>query len=272
MRVRRATLMLFLALVAVGQPEAARATPGRSLPDPALCPGCWTPAVETSWQWQLSGDIDTSIDVEMYDIDMEESPASLVQTLHGDGRHVVCYISAGSVENWRSDAADFPPAVIGSKLDGWAGERWLDVRKRRALRPIMTARIQRCAAKGFDGIEFDNVDGWANDTGFPITRDDQLRYNVMLANLAHAKGLAAALKNDVEQVKVLEPYFDMALNEECFSYDECARLLPFVAAGKPVFQVEYELETADFCSQANAMDFNSLKKKWNLGVWREACR
>ena len=243
-----------------------------ALPAPEPCPDCWKPAVQTSWQWQLSGTVDTSIDVEMYDIDMEDNAASLVDELHAYGRKVVCYISAGSIENWRSDAGAFPPRVIGNRLDGWAGERWLDVRKRRVLKPIMSARIDACAAKGFDGIEFDNVDAWGNRTGFPISRDDQLRYNVMLANLAHGAGLAAALKNDVEQARALEPYFDMALNEECFSWNECDRLSVFIDAGKPVFQVEYELETADFCPRANAMDFNSLRKLWNLGVWREPCR
>ena len=35
--------------------------------------------------------------------------------------------------------------------------------------------------------------------------------------------------------------FDWALNEQCFQYDECARLEPFTRAGKAVFQVEYHL-------------------------------
>jgi hypothetical protein len=35
-----------------------------------------------------------------------------------------------------------------------------------------------CAAKGFDGVDPDNVDGWdGNDTGFPLTAADQITYN-----------------------------------------------------------------------------------------------
>jgi hypothetical protein len=70
----------------------------------------------------------------------------------------------------------------------------------------------------------------------------------------------------------LLPYFDWALNEECFSYEECDLLTPFIQSGKAVFGVEYELDTADFCPQANALDFDFLKKNWDLDAWRVACR
>ena len=79
-------------------------------------------------------------------------------------------------------------------------------------------------AKGFDAVEFDNVDGYANRTGFPLTGADQLRYNMLLANEAHRRGLGALLKNDLGQIRALLPYFDVALNEQCLQYDECGRL------------------------------------------------
>ncbi|MEX2421009.1 MAG: endo alpha-1,4 polygalactosaminidase, partial [Actinomycetota bacterium] len=233
---------------------------------PVACPGCWHPPVAMSWQWQLSGTIDTSIDVQMYDVDGFETPASVVDELHGAGRLVVCYLSAGSKEQWRPDAGRFPSRVVGSPLDGWPGERWLDVRRWKVLGPIMRDRIDRCVDKGFDAVEFDNVDAWSNRSGFPLTREDQLRYNIRLANASHERGLATFLKNDVEQAATLEPYFDAALNEECFSYDECDRLTPFIDAGKPVFAVEYELNKAQFCPEATTLGFNAMKKKWNLGV------
>jgi hypothetical protein len=61
------------------------------------------------------------------------------------------------------------------------------------------------------------------------------------------------------------------LNEECFTYQECDLLSPFVTAGKAVFGVEYSLNVAEFCPQANAMDFDFLKKKLELDAWRQAC-
>lgn len=266
-------LSVALAVPAAATPASAAEAPrtvSRSLPAPVACVGCWAPALTTSWQWQLQGDIDTSVDAQMFDVDGFEVSRATVQALHDQGRAVVCYLSAGSWESWRPDAGDFPSSVKGDS-NSWPGERWLDIRKLRVLGPIMQARLDRCAAKGFDGVEFDNVDGYQNRSGFPLTGDDQLRYNVFLANQAHRRGMSAVLKNDLGQVRDLLPYFDVALNEQCFQYDECNRLRPFVSAGKAVFTVEYRLDLGEFCPQAAALGFNSLKKKLGLGVWRRPC-
>jgi hypothetical protein len=263
-------LLTAAAPAASAGPERGPRTVARSLPAPVPCPGCWAPNPLTSWQWQLQGDIDTSVDAQMYDVDGFEVSAATVQELHLAGRAVVCYLSAGSWERWRPDARDFPRSVLGNS-NGWPGERWLDIHRLRILRPIMEARLDRCAAKGFDGVEFDNVDGYQNRTGFPLRGDDQLRYNVFLANQAHRRGMSAVLKNDLGQVRDLLPYFDVALDEQCFQYDECNRLRPFVNAGKAVFTVEYRLTLAEFCAQAAALGFNSMKKKLGLGVWRRPC-
>lgn len=242
-----------------------------TLPKPVPCKGCWRPALETSWQWQLQGKVDSSLDVRMYDIDGFDNSKELVRKLHRQGAAVVCYISAGSWEDWRPDAGRFPGGVLG-RSNGWPGERWLDIRQVDVLAPILEARMDMCARKGFDGIEFDNVDGYQNRTGFPLTARDQLRYNTWLANQAHRRGLSVALKNDLGQVERLLPYFDYALNEQCFQYRECRKLVPFVDAGKAVFGVEYEDATSTFCPKANRLNFNFLEKKPSLRAWRVACR
>jgi hypothetical protein len=263
---------LLFATVPAGWSAAAAPPRGTvDLPDPVTCPGCWRPTPGTSWQWQLQHRIDRSFDVDMYDVDGFEVPKGVVAKLHDSGAAVVCYISAGAWERWRPDAGRFPPSVRG-RPNGWPGERWLDIRRRAVLRPIMERRLDMCARKGFDAVEFDNVDGYANRTGFPLRGVHQLRYNVMLANEAHRRGLSALLKNDLGQIGTLLPYYDAALNEQCHQYDECARLDPFVDAGKAVFGVEYHLELGEFCPDANAHDFDFLKKRLALGPWRRACR
>ncbi len=243
---------------------------GQGLPQPVPCPTCWHPPLNTSWQWQLSGTVDQSVNATMYDIDMFNNSAGVVASLHAQGRTVICYIDAGTWENWRPDAGKFPKSVLG-RPNGWPGERWLDIRRIGILGPIMQARMDQCAAKGFDGVEFDNVDGYTNNTGFPLTAADQLTYNTWLANQAHTRALSVALKNDLDQVTTLLPYFDWALDEQCFQYTECAKLTPFIQAGKAVMEVEYNLKPAQFCARANAMNFNSLYKHLNLGPFRIAC-
>jgi hypothetical protein len=232
----------------------------------------WQPAPGTSWQWQLSGDIDTSLDVVMYDIDLFDTPQSLIDTLHNDGRMVICYFSAGSHEAWRPDAAAFPTEVLGAPLEGWEGERWLDIRQIALLSPIMTARLDLAVQKGCDGVEPDNVDGYTNESGFPLTGDDQLAFNRWLAAEAHQRGLSIGLKNDLAQIPQLVNDFDWALNEQCFEYNECETLLPFIEAGKAVFGVEYTGNPDEYCPHVNGLNFDWLSKHLELDAYRVACR
>jgi hypothetical protein len=232
----------------------------------------WTPAPQTTWQWQLTGPVDTGVNAQMYDVDLFDTSADLVDVLHRQGRVVVCYLSAGSYENWRPDAAEFPPSVLGSPLEGWPGERWLDIRQLDTLAPIMQQRLDLCQLKGFDGVELDNVDGYTNASGFPLGAADQRAYNLWLAGQAHQRGLSVGLKNDLDQVPDLVGSFDWALNEQCFEYEECELLELFIQANKAVFEVEYNLSPASFCEQANALRFSAIKKNAGLDAARISCR
>ena len=107
--------------------------------------------------------------------------------------------------------------------------------------------------------------------GVPAQRGRPAAYNRFLAQAAHARGLSIGLKNDLAQAAELEPQFDWALNEQCFQYDECDRLTPFVRAGKAVFTVEYELDTAAFCPEARQRGFMSMRKRLSLDASREPC-
>jgi hypothetical protein len=235
----------------------------------ALTP--WVPAPDTTWQWQLSGRLDLDVPAQMYDVDLFDTPASAVAEIHAGGGHAVCYMSAGSLERGRPDAARFPKRVLGRTLAGWPGERWLDIRRLSVLRPIMRSRLDRCRAKGFDAVEADNVDAYANASGFPLSGADQLRYNRMLAREAHARGLSIGLKNDLGQAAALEPDFDWALNEQCFQYRECDRLRPFTRAGKAVFAVEYGGDPAAYCAAGREHGFMVMRKRRDLDAWRQPC-
>ena len=267
-----ASVILFLSLLGGTQEVRSHGHPDRHLTSQPNHPIIWQPPLQTSWQWQLPTPVDQKINVQMYDIDMFDNDANVVASLHSKGRKVVCYIDVGTWENWRPDAKKFPNVVKGKPVSGWQGERWLDIRRIDILGPIMKARMDLCQAKGFDGMEPDNVDGYSNDTGFPLTYADQIRYNKFVANEAHARGLSVGLKNDVDQVGDLLSSFDWSLDEQCFQYTECHKLLPFIEANKAVFEVEYFLPTDKFCPKANSLNFNSMKKHLNLGKYRVPCR
>lgn len=227
--------------------------------------------VHTSWQIQYTGEPDLSLDVGVFNLDLFETPEEDIVGLHARGIYVMCYFSAGSWEDWRPDADRFPEWLIGKEYQGWPGEKWLDVRAIPALAPVMEARIKLAAEKGCDGVDPDNVNGFENETGFPISYADQLAYNRWMAQTAHAYHLQIGLKNDLSQIEDLLPYFDWALNEECFSKNECELLMPFRQAGKPVFVIEYETRPDLFCPQAQKSGFNAIYKNWELDAYREAC-
>jgi len=255
---RLAAALALLAAALLGMPSTARAAH-------------WVPAPTVTWQIQFSGQIDLSVDADVFDLDMFDTSARLVRKVHQRGARAICYINAGAWENWRPDTDRYPSSVKGSDLDGWPGEKWLDIRRIDILGPILGDRLELCRAKGFDGVEFDNVDGYTNDTGFDLSRTDQLAFNRWLAAAAHAEGLAVGLKNALGIVDELEPDFDFAIVEQCFYYRECALTMPFVEAGKAVIDVEYELARGSFCAKATRLGISAMRKHLNLDAWRRLC-
>ncbi len=256
-------------LVALALPAAASAAP---VPEPVACePACWDPEPTTEpWQIQFQGRVDLSVPASVYDVD-GDSDASLVDAIHAQGDRAICYVSVGSYEPFRSDEDEFPKNVLGKPIAGFEEERWLDIRRIGKLAPIMEARFDECVAKGFDAVDPDNVDGYQNKTGFPLKARDQLAYNAWFANAAHERGLAVGLKNDLGQVTKLVPYFDFAVNEQCYQYRECDVLERFIAAGKPVYGIEYEVGTGRYCDASVAAGFSTIYKRLSLRAFRETC-
>lgn len=256
-------MVLLTAACGGGGSGGGGSTSGPANPQP-VPPGAWAPSVADTWQWQLKGTVNTSYAVTVYDVDLFDTPQATIDGLKAAGRRVVCYFSAGSSEDWRSDFARFQPADMGKALDQWPGERWLDTRSAN-VRSIMLARLDLAASKRCDGVEPDNMDGYANQPGFALTADTQLDYNRFIADQAHARGLAVGLKNDIDQLAVLEPSFDFAVNEQCHQYAECVGYTVFIGKGKPVFNAEYASNwatdapaRAQLCAAARAAGLRTL--------------
>jgi hypothetical protein len=256
---------------AASQASAGTPSAAAAVANPACKPvdstrhGRWAPRPTTvGWQWQLQGKIDAGIPACVYEVDGFEVSKATVAKLHARGAKVICYLDVGSWEEYRPDAGKFPKSSIGAVYEGWPEERWLDIAHYRKFAPIMEKRIAMCAHKGFDGVEPDNIAGWENKTGFPLTRADQLRYNRWIARQVHKRGMAVALKNDPRQARQLVGQFDFAVVEECFQYEECGYFEPFVKHGKAVFEAEYELPPEKFCAQAKELGFSSIRKGLEL--------
>lgn len=238
----------------------------------SLLQNWWRPQPGTSWQWQLNGELDLSYDVEVYNLDLFDTPKETIEELHEKDIKVICYFSAGTYEDWREDSDQFAEVIKGKPLEDWPDEKWLDIRFTDLLIPVMLNRLSLAKEKGCDGVELDNMDAYQNDSGFKLTSKHQLDYNKFLSGLARSLGLSVGLKNDLDQVNELVDYFDFAVNEQCFEYDECDSLLPFIERKKAVFGVEYNLEKEEFCEEANEMDLDWLKMDLDLDGGRDSCR
>lgn len=232
----------------------------------------------SNWNWQLTGQLDMSVNADVWDVDMFETEPETIAELQQDGRYVICYFSAGSIEDWRPDIGVINQAAIGLPLDGWPGEKWLDVRDESTLQ-LVESRMALAQEKGCNAVEPDNVDGFSNATGFPLTASDQIQFNSAFAQLAHDRGLAVGLKNSFDIAHALAEKFDFAVTEECHTYDECELLSPFLDLNKPVFNAEYPGSEASGlsnkrvdCEEANRLGIHTLFLPLDLdGSWRVTC-
>lgn len=265
-RMSRAPLLALLLVLLAAPAVSSAATP-------VPCKGdCWKPRPTTrSWQIQLSGKIDTSVRAPVVELDCAETPATTVRAFQRRGAKVLGYYSAGSIEEYRDDVARFPAEVVGKVYDGYPDERWLDVRRIDVLLPILRDRMAACARKGFDGVDPDNVNGYENDTGFPLTADDQVAFNRAVADAAHRLGLAVVLKNTGGLVPRLAGWFDGAVLESCFQFEECARYSPFVRRNKAVYAIEYERTPGQFCATTRRLRFSAIYKRLSLSAYRRGC-
>lgn len=212
--------------------------------------GIVLPPVTSTFYWQLQGTVPTNRSEQVYDIDGFDNNQAKFTTLRNAGKYVIAYFSAGTYENWRPDQASFPSGVKGNNVDGWAGEKWLDVRAVSTLQPIMEARADLAKTKGAHAIEWDNLDGYDNSPGFSINATQQRTYLQMLADITHARGMAAIFKNVPQFSTWASSRFDGCICEEAYEWDEISDYMPFRNAGKPVWAVEYN-GTLN-CSDANS--------------------
>lgn len=250
----------------------------------------WKPTSGSTFQIQLASPITSTnnlpSNIAIYETDLYDTPASTIAGLHAAGKKVICYFSAGTAEDWRTDYSQFTSSDIGAALGDWAGEYWLDTRSTN-VRNIMAARIALAQSKGCDGVDPDNMDVYSyTDSGITgLTEATSINYMQFLATTAHNAGLAIGLKNAGEILTQVVPFTDWSISESCVQYNECNIYQPYVAAGKPAFNIQYPFGTSDsksttvtssitktYCTgKANVSGFSIVLKHYTLDAWMYAC-
>ncbi|ORX87400.1 hypothetical protein BCR32DRAFT_264321 [Anaeromyces robustus] len=207
----------------------------------------WKPKIGMTWNWILnanSEEIDINEKVDILGVDLFDHSADFIKELKKNGHKIICYFSAGTLEKGRPDTKKFfkIPNLVMNKMSDW-DEYYLNI-KNSAIKPLMINRLDLAVEKHCDAIEPDNVDIYLSESvkkwRDPVTRQDQINYDIWLSSEARKRGLAIALKNDIDNVITLEPYFDFAINEDCYVYEECYFYsYSFILNKKPVLAVAY---------------------------------
>ncbi len=159
----------------------------------------------------------------------------------------ICYINAFQTQpdaDWsgaRDDLILRDEAGQRIKDKAW-DEYFLDIssaEKRAALAEIIGLWIHDCSARGFDAVEFDNLDSFTRTEGL-LTLDHATAYVRLLIEIAQRDHLAIAQKNAAEYSATFKPLgFDFAVAEECWEYSgDCDSYT--AAYGDLVFDIEYQ--------------------------------
>ena len=231
----------------------------------------YIPSPGTTFEWRLDElPNNFTTEAEVIDIDAFDATPELIANLQAQGKKVIAYLSVGSVESYREDAADFPEEVIGNVYEGFEDENWLDIREIDLLAPIMRARLDMIQEKGFDGFEPDNINGYQNETGFNLSQEDAKIYSRWLIEEAHNRGLSIGQKNAEELIPEMVDEFDWFLSEDAYVEGFYQQLSPYISANKAVFFVEYtdRVSETEFqnqvCPEAASRNFSAVLKDRDL--------
>ncbi|WP_341953505.1 endo alpha-1,4 polygalactosaminidase [Salinibacterium sp. TMP30] len=204
-----------------------------------LLAACSTPPIFAQGavaDYQLGGAYEPAAEVSIVVRDAGEQPVN--------GIYSICYINGFQSqpgESWPTklllrDAAD--AAVIDSN---WPDETLLDIRSadnRVAIAERFRPLVARCADKGFDAVEFDNLDSYTRSGGL-LDREDAIAMATLLVKAGHEVGLAVAQKNSAGLLgqAASDIGFDFVIVEECDQFSECADFTD--AYGDAVINIEY---------------------------------
>lgn len=232
----------------------------------------YSPGVDSSWQAQLQGSVDTNLAVDLFYLDADDAGPATLRQIRAQGDHLLCYLSAGTFEPWRPDAAEFPASVIGGPLTDHPDERWLDFRDASVL-ALMRARIARLASVGCEGIDPSSIDT-SVDPGFAITEADALGYARWFAEEIHAQGMSAGLSSRETWVDSLNDAFDWALAVDCLASTGCVGFEPVREREHAVLLVEFgdQSRVAEVCPAAATLGFDALLKTPTFDAFRIGCK
>ena len=234
------------------------------------------PPVNAGFDYQIGGDYPLPEGVSVVSRDWfsgDPAPGSA---------YSICYVNAFQTQaNERGtdrpdERSNWPRRLVLNKLGDdphWGGEYLVDIRssaKRKRAARWVGPMIDGCASKGYDAVEFDNLDSWTRFDGTPLAKRvpfgkrQALAFAKLLAKRAHGAGMAVGQKNtvDVSADQSRRTGFDFAIAEECARYRECDRYRRVY--GDHVVAIEYRRSDFERACQMVGADISVVLRDRNV--------
>lgn len=166
------------------------------------------------------------------------------RTARPAGRYDVCYVNGFQTQPnekgfWKQRRELLLQDADGDLVEDEAWGEWIfDIRtagKRERRAKIVGGWTRGCARKGFEAVEYDNLDSFSRSHGL-MKRKHAVAYSRLLTRAAHRAGMAVGQKN-LAGFRGTKVGFDFAVAEECGRYDECGRYVR--EYGRRVLVIEY---------------------------------
>lgn len=203
---------------------AWRVSSGGSTPPPVdpVVP----PPGDAPFDYQIGGDYEPATGVTVISRDwFSGSPL--------DDGYSICYVNAFQTQpdddgSRPDERSNWPKELVLTGFEddpNWDGEYLIDIStsdRRLLAADHLDQMIGTCADKGFDAVEYDNLDSWMRLDDLPFDRSDTIAFAELIADRAHALGLAVGQKNTAELLGQRKRIgFDFVVVEECGEFDEC---------------------------------------------------
>ena len=196
----------------------------------------------------------------------------------------ICYVNAFQTQanesgvNRPDERSNWPRKLVLTKLGDdphWGGEYLVDIRsaaKRKRAARWVGKMINGCAKKGYDAVEFDNLDSWTRFDGTPLAKKvpfgkrKALAFAKLITARAHAADMAVGQKNtsDITPAQSSKVGFDFAIAEECGHYNECDSYRKVY--GDEVIAIEYHRDDFDEDCRTIGDDISVVLRDRNVSM------
>jgi hypothetical protein len=179
-----------------------------------------------SFDYQIGGDYDPPSGVDVVSRDWFIGSAL-------EAGYSICYVNAFQTQpdgdgSRPDERSQWPTELVLTGFEddpNWDGEYLIDIstsQSRIAAADHLAQMIETCATKGFDAVEYDNLDAWTRLDNLPFDEQDTVEFATIITQSAHSFGLAVGQKNTAQLLPQRTTIgFDFAVVEECGEFAEC---------------------------------------------------